>query len=209
MKRKNIVLMIGIFICICGLLLLWLQLHKSSFSSPDITPNATTDTLNEYKENEKQPINTSKDSKIRFPRSSISKNTDRRADNEKYINNTSKDVISSDKTDRSNVEVLNKRRDMSSLPTKLLQPLHKVRLSKRKFSTLCKDDLKTLDYINRKRIEAALKKLHTLPTGLNDQECLLLLNGQLIEEGKPPLSVMPTGLKMPKNFKPYDNIRGK
>ncbi len=85
------------------------------------------------------------------------------------------------------------------LPKKLLQPLEKTRLSKRDFSTLCKDDLKTLDFINRRRIDFGLEKLPILPTGLSADECLQLLNAQLAKKGLSILSEMPTGLKLPEN----------
>ena len=100
-------------------------------------------------------------------------------------NNRTSSTENSDDTDAVQDEI--------PLPDKLLRPLNEVRLSKRKPYTLCKDDLDTLDYINRKREAAGLKKLPILPTGLDDQECLQLLNGQLVEKGISPLPAMPTG----------------
>lgn len=196
LKKKSVIAFIVLF----SLLLcfgLWVKYKHHANSSPEEIPpliSASSD-IKKEKKNSKQDVKiiTHTDRIDRKPDKAVS-------DNPKVIVNKKDASISKESAKKgksSDAEEI----ASPSLPEKLLLPLQQVKLSKRKFSTLCKDDLKTLDYINRKRLAAGLKKLPILPTGLNNQECLQLLNGQLIEEGKEPLSAMPTGLILKKDLK--------
>jgi hypothetical protein len=81
------------------------------------------------------------------------------------------------------------------LPEKLLLPEDEIKYAKNN-GQLNDYDRKVLDFINLVRAANNLEMLKKMPTGLNEKECLALMNAMRVMRGDKPLDNMPTGLKL-------------
>jgi hypothetical protein len=94
------------------------------------------------------------------------------------------------------VQTLNAQKEAYKLiPEKLLKPADEIKYAKNN-GHLNEYDRRVLDFINQVRAANNLGLLKKMPTGLNESECLALMNAMRIMRGEKPLDNMPTGLKL-------------
>jgi hypothetical protein len=201
MKKQGILISIVVLIAVFIIILFLVQGRKEfSLNSEDRAENISKTTAK--KEDEKKPSEPPGNAVIKKNLSKSPKNSE--------IPDIRKESLQMRKSLKGAMEAVKKTekgKKVSSklesfqekaaelLPEKLLLPEDEIKYAKNN-GQLNDYDRKVLDFINLVRAANNLEMLKKMPTGLNEKECLALMNAMRVMRGDKPLDNMPTGLKL-------------